>query len=74
MVSTGKLSVTLVARLQFNPAGVDPESERTTTPANPVVACSLTVDVPCELASIRAGLAAPADIEKSATVNVNVLE
>ncbi len=73
MVSMGELSMTLDARLQVNPEGVD-WVDRSATPVNPEIACSVIVDVPCELASTRAGVTGPANIEKSATVKLNILE
>ncbi len=59
--------VTLAGRVQVRPAGVDAETERVTTPVNPLSAVTVIVDVPEPPARIWAGLTALAATVKSTT-------
>ena len=64
--------MTVAGREQVRPAGVDADTDRLTTPENPFNAERVTVELPDVPARAWGGVAAPADIVKSPTLNAIV--
>ncbi len=73
-VPAEEVRLTLEGIVQPSPEGEDLESDRSTVPVNPFVGVMVTVDVPCDSTKTRDGTTGAADIVKSSTVKMRVLE